>query len=78
MQPESALQPPRDTGEAYDLSPASLTVTLGLGPAVFGERFGLARFKPALFSDLPDRQRSALTAGLGHVLDRLRPLVGQG
>ena len=46
-------QPPRDTGEAHGLSPASLTVTLGLGPAVFGERFGLARFKPALFSDLP-------------------------
>ena len=42
-----------DTGEAHDLSPASLTVTLGLGPAVFGERFGLAPVKPALFSDLP-------------------------
>ena len=28
-------------------------MTLGLGPSVFGERFGLARFKPALFSDLP-------------------------
>lgn len=53
VEPTSELQPPRDTGEAYDLSPASLTVTVGLGPAVFGERFGLARFKPALFSDLP-------------------------
>ena len=53
VQPESELQPPRDTGEAYELSPASLTVTIGLGPAVFGERFGLARFKPALFGDLP-------------------------
>jgi deferrochelatase/peroxidase EfeB len=53
VEPTSPLQPPRDTGEAYDLSPASLTVTLGLGPSVFGERFGLARFKPALFSDLP-------------------------
>ncbi len=53
VQPTSELQPPRDTGEAHGLGPASLTVTLGLGPAVFGERFGLARFKPALFSDLP-------------------------
>ena len=42
VQPTSELQPPRDTGEAHGLSPASLTVTLGLGPAVFGERFGLA------------------------------------
>lgn len=53
VEPTSALQPPRDTGEAYELGPASLTVTLGLGPSVFGDRFGLARFKPALFSDLP-------------------------
>jgi len=28
-------------------------VTVGLGPSVFGDRFGLARFKPALFADLP-------------------------
>jgi len=53
VQPASELQPPRDTGEAYGLSPASLTVTVGLGPSVFGDRFGLARFKPALFADLP-------------------------
>lgn len=53
VQPSSPVQRPRDTGEAFGLSPASLTVTLGLGPSVFGERFGLARFKPALFADLP-------------------------
>jgi deferrochelatase/peroxidase EfeB len=53
VQPTSEVQPPRDTGEAFGLSPASLTVTLGLGPSVFGDRFGLARFKPALFTDLP-------------------------
>ena len=53
IQPTSEVQPPRDTGEASGLSPASLTVTLGLGPAVFGPRFGLARFKPAAFGDLP-------------------------
>jgi deferrochelatase/peroxidase EfeB len=53
VQPTSELQPPRDTGEAHELSPAGLTVTVGLGPAVFGDRYGLARFKPALFTDLP-------------------------
>jgi deferrochelatase/peroxidase EfeB len=53
VEPTSPVQPPRDTGESFGLSPASLTVTLGLGPAVFGERFGLGRFKPALFADLP-------------------------
>ena len=53
VQPTSQVQPPRDTGEAYGLSPAALTVTLGLGPSVFGERFGLGRFKPAVFADLP-------------------------
>jgi deferrochelatase/peroxidase EfeB len=53
VQPGVEVQPPGDTGEAFGLSPASLTVTIGLGPAVFGERFGLASHKPALFSPLP-------------------------
>jgi deferrochelatase/peroxidase EfeB len=43
-----------DTGEAFDLSPASLTVTLGLGPGVFDSRFGLAAKKPKHLADLPD------------------------
>jgi deferrochelatase/peroxidase EfeB len=42
-----------DTGEAYDLSPASLTVTLGLGPGVFDDRFGLAAKKPKHLAPLP-------------------------
>jgi len=42
-----------DTGEAEGLAPASLTVTVGLGPNVFGDRFGLAHRKPALLADLP-------------------------
>ena len=67
VQPTSLVQPPRDSGEAFGLSPASLTVTVGLGPAVFGERFGLARFKPAAFADLPplkcDALEPALTGG---------------
>ncbi|MCV7198112.1 iron uptake transporter deferrochelatase/peroxidase subunit [Mycobacterium angelicum] len=53
VQPSVEVQPPADTGEAFGLSPASLTVTVGLGPSVFGDRFGLAARKPALFSDLP-------------------------
>jgi deferrochelatase/peroxidase EfeB len=43
-----------DTGEAYELSPASLTVTLGLGPGVFDHRFGLSAKKPKHLADLPD------------------------
>jgi deferrochelatase/peroxidase EfeB len=53
VQPDSAVAPPADTGEVFGLSPASLTVTVGLGPSVFGERFGLAARKPALFTELP-------------------------
>ena len=57
----------RDTGEALDLGPASLTVTVGLGPGVFDERFGLASRKPAKLAELPtlpsDRLDPALTGG---------------
>jgi deferrochelatase/peroxidase EfeB len=53
VQPASEVQPPRDTGEAFGLSPASLTVTVGLGPGIFADRLGLSRFKPAVFADLP-------------------------
>ncbi|MDJ6542404.1 iron uptake transporter deferrochelatase/peroxidase subunit [Salmonella enterica] len=41
-----------DTGEALDLEPASLTVTVGLGPGVFSNKLGLSRYKPALLRDL--------------------------
>jgi deferrochelatase/peroxidase EfeB len=53
VQPQVDVQPPTDTGEAYGLSPASLTVTIGLGPSLFGDRFGLAGKRPAAFTDLP-------------------------
>jgi deferrochelatase/peroxidase EfeB len=53
VQPSVEVQPPVDTGEAYGLSPASLTVTVGLGPALFGDRFGFAAHRPAVFTDLP-------------------------
>ncbi|WP_339109849.1 Dyp-type peroxidase [Thioclava sp. GXIMD4216] len=35
-----------DTGEALDLAPASLSVTVGLGPGVFDDRLGLQAFRP--------------------------------
>jgi deferrochelatase/peroxidase EfeB len=48
--PES---PPQDTGEALGLSAGNLTVTVGFGPTLFDERFGLAPRRPAALADLP-------------------------
>ena len=45
--------PPVDTGEAYGLSPARLTVTIGFGPSIFDGRFGLSARRPAALADLP-------------------------
>lgn len=43
-------KPPVDTGEAVGLSPSRLTVTIGVGPTLFGsdgaDRFGLAHSRP--------------------------------
>jgi deferrochelatase/peroxidase EfeB len=56
-----------DTGEALDLGPASLTVTVGLGPRVFTDTYGLADKKPALLRELvrlpSDAFEPALTGG---------------
>ncbi|MEW2545994.1 Dyp-type peroxidase [Streptomyces sp. NPDC047002] len=56
-----------DTGEALDLGPASLTVTLGLGPGVFDGRFGLAGKRPSRLAALPalpsDHLSESLTGG---------------
>lgn len=53
-----ALAPPDDTGEALDLAPSRLTITLGFGPSLFGtgsadDRFGLAARRPAALRPLP-------------------------
>ncbi|WP_086560636.1 iron uptake transporter deferrochelatase/peroxidase subunit [Streptomyces africanus] len=44
--------PPDDTGEALDLKPSRLTLTIGFGPSLF-EKFGLAEQRPAALVDLP-------------------------
>jgi deferrochelatase/peroxidase EfeB len=44
--------PPADTGEALDLPPASLTVTIGFGPSFF-DKLGIADRRPPALADLP-------------------------
>lgn len=45
--------PPVDTGEALGLEPAQLTISVGFGPSLFDDRFGLANRRPAALADLP-------------------------
>ncbi|TCL03351.1 Dyp-type peroxidase [Sodalis ligni] len=56
-----------DTGEALDLGPASLTVTVGLGLKVFTDTYGLAQHKPPLLRELKqlpsDAMKPELTGG---------------
>ncbi|HFG8782625.1 Dyp-type peroxidase [Corynebacterium striatum] len=44
---------PKDTGEAYDLEPANLTITIRFGPSPFNDRFGLGSARPKELKDLP-------------------------
>lgn len=57
----SAYRPPEDTGEAIGLPPSALTLTIGLGPAVFDAgRFGLEAVRPRLLEPLPRFSGDAL------------------
>lgn len=47
------LLPPDDTGEAVGLPPSGLTITIGFGPSLFDDRFGLRGRKPAALEPLP-------------------------
>lgn len=56
---------PIDTGEALDLPPAGLTVTLGFGPSLFRDgsgrdRFGIAGAQPGALTVLPAFKGDAL------------------
>ena len=47
------LAPPLDTGEAIGSPVSRLTITLGYGPSLFDQRFGLSGRKPAGLAPLP-------------------------
>ncbi len=44
---------PADTGEATGLAAANLTITIGFGPGLFDDRFGLAGRRPEALRELP-------------------------
>ena len=61
--------PPDDTGEALDLPPSGLTITVGFGPSLFRDargrdRFGIDERRPVALAELPHFP--------GDVLDRAR------
>jgi deferrochelatase/peroxidase EfeB len=49
-----------DTGEAMNLEPAGLTVTVGLGPKVFTDAYGLSQQRPPLLRELAPLPSDAL------------------
>jgi deferrochelatase/peroxidase EfeB len=55
--------PPIDTGEAVGLGARNLTITVGFGPSVFDDRFGLAHKRPAALADIPALPGDVLQAG---------------
>ena len=63
----SQFLPPDDTGEAFDLSPARLTLTIGFGPSFFEKdgrgRFGLEGRRPDALAPLPPLTGDVLDEG---------------
>jgi len=53
--PDAALpdKAPADTGEALSQRADQLTITIGFGPSLFDDRFGLAAQRPAALVELP-------------------------
>lgn len=49
----SGVTVPSDTGEALGLTAANLTVTIGFGPSLFDDRFGLSDRRPDELTALP-------------------------
>ena len=63
----TGVDPPVDTGEAVGLGPARLTVTLGLGPALFKPgRFGLEARRPAPLVALPSFSGDSLQPAISN------------
>jgi deferrochelatase/peroxidase EfeB len=63
------VAPPDDTGEALDLPPSGLTLTIGFGGSLFrdasgADRFGIASRRPAALEDLPHFPADALQADI--------------
>lgn len=58
--------PPADTGEAMGLPPSALTITVGFGPSLFDDRFGLKSLRPKALAPLPALPGDELEAIRSH------------
>jgi len=59
-------QVPVDTGEATDLAASHLSVTIGFGPSLFDDRFGLAPRKPEALQALPSFRGDVIDDSISH------------
>jgi deferrochelatase/peroxidase EfeB len=60
LPPGGRLAPPTDTGEARGLPASRLTLTVGFGPSLFDDRYGLQALRPQPLVDLPKFPGDAL------------------